>query len=164
MQPEVQQQEGAPRCGVDVRFGGVLRGCPLRGKHTFTSFWLITTGVNGGAGAAVATLPVRVSRVRCLSQHPWELRSSLAGFPAFPTDGAAMPPKAKGVRGAEVPGRFPAPCAFPRGLPLELEWVLFSPQRSAQISLASVFVPTSPTASGWQDPACRAPTCPAHSV
>lgn len=146
--------------GCQIWWG--FKRLPSEGEAHIYQLLVDNHGVNGGAGAAVATLPVRASRVRCLSQHPWELRSSLAGSPAFPTDGAAMPPKAKGVRGAEVPGRLPAPCAFPRGLPLE--WVLFSPQRSAQISLASVFVPTSPTASGWQDPACRAPTCPAHSI
>lgn len=113
---QVQQQEGAPRCGVGVRFGGVLRGCLLRGKHTFISLWLISTGLNRGSGVSVGE-----SRARCLSLHPRELQCSLAGFHAFPTDGAATPPKAEGVCGTEVSGRFPAPCAFPQGLPVELE-------------------------------------------
>lgn len=119
------------RVWVDVRFDRVLRGCLLRGRHTFTSFWLITTGVNQGAGASVGTPPIHVSRARCLSQHPWDC--SLAGFPAFPTDGAVVPPKAKGVRGTEVSRRFPTPCAFLlHGLLVEPERILFSPPQPAQ--------------------------------
>lgn len=135
---------------MDVRFDRILRGCFLTGRHQ-----LLVDNHRGEPGASLG-----VSRARCLSLHPWD--GSLALFHAFPTDGAAVSPKAEACGEQRFHGDSLLPVPSPTVSPCSWSGFCFPHNNMHRLYLVSVIIPTSPAAYGWQDPSCPHSSASGH--